>query len=286
MIPASGETETEKSLDRGLIHPTRSWCAPVCVSSTIGSASFPPFCTMARLSSVTEGEERQLIAVPEAVIDAGLIVPVDGSHRGYAIARVVGQEERQEEIDVAAPSGDGALRVVPERPLDESDGLQEVHREAAVQGGIGFPGSDVERGGEVSAVVGAVPAWIEVDAVDELLVDDRGPAEEVVEDRDPVAVEIGPRVLRRGPPNQEQPGPERRAREAGQGLHGPDRVVERAGNVHELLVLEGPDGGVLLRSLPLHHGGELADRSTPQLDPDLGGAPGSDVQLAAGFPPG
>src|SRR5207245_7732774 len=132
-----------------------------------------------------EGEQRQLVAVEELVIEARLVVPVHRRDAGDSVLRVVGEEQGQEQIDIAAASGDRDLRALAERRFDEPDRLQQVDRDAAVDPlWISLARADVDRAGQVAPVVRAISAWVEVDPIEELLVDDRGATEEMVEDGD------------------------------------------------------------------------------------------------------
>src|SRR5205814_3118248 len=95
--------------------------------------------------------------------------------------------------------------------FDESDRFDQVERSLSMEaGGVALAGADVDGSGQVAPVHGAIAARIEVDAIEQLLVDDRGAAEEVVQLRDPVSVQIGSRVLRRAPADEQRSAEERR----------------------------------------------------------------------------
>src|SRR5439155_6717081 len=127
-----------------------------------------------------EEEQPQLVAVLQPVIDPGLVIPVDGNDAGDALVGVVGDEERQEDVDVAPPRRHRELRTTPDGPFEEGHPLDQVERSLSVEAGrVAFAGADVDRAGEVPSVHGSVTARIEVDPVEELLVDHRGSAEEM-----------------------------------------------------------------------------------------------------------
>ena len=201
-----------------------------------------------------QGEERQLVAVQELVIEAGLVVPVDGRDAGDAVLGIVGEEERKEEIDVAAARRHRDLGPLAERDLHESDRLQQVDRHAAMESlRIALSRRDVDRARQVAPVVGAVPSRVEVDPVEELLVDDRGSAQEMVEDGEALPVEIDAGVGRRRPAHQERAAQERRAVQPRQILDDAKRIVERAGYVDQLLVTQRVPRRRILGPRAFHH---------------------------------
>ena len=120
--------------------------------------------------------------------------------------------------------------------------------------GVGLARADVDRAGQVPAVIGAVAAGIEIDAVEQLLVDDRGTAEEVVQDGDPLPVQVDARVGGRRAANEELSTQEGSAVHPGQVLHHADGIVERARHVDQLVVLERAAGGGVLGARAFHHG--------------------------------
>src|SRR5207244_21107 len=117
---------------------------------------------------------------------------------------------------------------------------------------------DVDGTGEIAAVVGAEATRVEVDAVEQFLADHRGAAEEMVEDGNPVPVEIDAGVGRGRSAHQERAAEEGRARQPGQILYRADGIVERAGDVLQLLALQRPPGGRLARLLADDGGAQLA----------------------------
>ena len=75
---------------------------------------------------------------------------------------------------------------------------------------------------------------VELDVLDEPRREDRGPAEEVIEDGDAVALDEDARVVGRGAADDEQAEAEGRARDARQVLHDAQRIAEGAGHAREL----------------------------------------------------
>ena len=217
-----------------------------------------------------EGEQRQLVAVEELVIEARLVVPVHRRDAGDAVLGVVGEEQGQEQIDVAAASGDRDLRALAERRFDEPDRLQQVDRNAAVDPlWISLPCADVNRTGQVAPVVRAISAWVEVDAIEELLVDDRGAAEEMVEDGDSLPVEVDAGVRRRCPAHQQRAAQIRGAIHARKVLHDANGVVERPRHVDQLLVTERAAGRRVLGARPFHQRRVVADLGATQVQGDV-----------------
>ncbi len=214
-----------------------------------------------------EQQESQLVAVLQPVIDATLVVPIDGHDAGDAPVGIVGDEEREEDVDVAPARGERDLRARVDRSFDEGDRFDQIERSLSVDaGGVALAGADVDGPGQVAPVHGAIAARIEVDAIEQLLVDDGGAAEEVVELRNPVSVEIGARILRRAPADEERSAEERRPRQAGQVLHRADGIVEAAGNVHQLVVRERAPRGGVVRFLPRNGRLEVTDGGPVQPD--------------------
>ena len=215
-----------------------------------------------------EEDEGELVAVLELVVGARLVVPVDRVDGGDAAGGGGGgglDHRAEPEVQVAAPRRHRELRAAAGGPLEEADRLVHPQRDRAVEAlGVALAGADVDRAGQVAAVGGAVAARIEVDAVEQLLVDHRGEAEEVEEDRDAVAVEVDAGVRRRRAAHEQRPADERRAGEAGQVLHRADRVVHRAGHVDQLVVGQRAAGRRVLRLLARHRRLQLADRRAVQ----------------------
>src|SRR5439155_4791347 len=101
--------------------------------------------------------------------------------------------------------GERDLRARIDGSFDESDRLDQIERSLSMEPGlIPLAGADVDGSGQVAPVHGAVAARIEVDAIEQLLVDDGGAAEEVVQLRNPVSVEIGARILRRAAADEQR----------------------------------------------------------------------------------
>src|SRR5262249_46879982 len=159
-------------------------------------------------------------------------------------------------------AGDGHGRV--DAAVDEVDLRLAV--DAVGGGGLGV---DLDDTAVEAAEAHRESARVEVDAVEELGVQDRGPAEEVVKERDRVPVDEDAAVVRVGAADEEEPGAERRAREARQALEDGQRMAERARHRRELALLEGGARGLELLALALDDGlvGISARRS--EVDDDL-----------------
>ncbi len=95
-----------------------------------------------------------------------------------------------------------------------------------------MPTSTMPRRG--AAVLHAEVAGVELDVADEPRRQHRGPAEEVIEDGDLVALDVDPGVAGRRAADDEEAEAERRARDAGQALQHAQRIAERAGHAREL----------------------------------------------------
>src|SRR5262249_53069671 len=120
--------------------------------------------------------------------------------------------------------------------------------------GGGGLGVDLDDAAVEAAEAHREPARVEIDAVEELGVEDRRSAEEVVEERDRVPVGEDARVVRVRAADEEEPGAERRAREARQGLEDAERIAERARYRRELTLLDGAAGDLELLALALDDG--------------------------------
>src|SRR6185295_18993768 len=141
----------------------------------------------------------------------------------------------QEEIDVGAAGGLRARDLVAEGALDVGGGVEHVDVGRAVQARhVAGGGGDVDDTAGDAAVAHAEAARVEVDAVDEARGQDRGPAEEVIEDGDAVAAHVDPRVLGRGPADDELAEAVGDARDAGEVLDDAQGIAEGAGDGGQL----------------------------------------------------
>ena len=94
--------------------------------------------------------------------------------------------------------------------------------------------ADVDDAGGDAAVGDAEVAGEKVDAIDQLGRQHAGPDQEVIQQRDLVALDVDARIVGRGAADDQRAQAERRARHARQVLHDAQRIAERAGDVLQL----------------------------------------------------
>src|SRR5204863_5971705 len=118
------------------------------------------------------------------------------------------------------------------------------------------------------------------EVVDDLAVDRRAQAAEVEEQRDRHPVDVAARVAGRAAPDRDLPATEGRARDAGQVLHGLQRVALRAGDAADLVPTEHVLDGLLHHALAADRRGvALLARGVPR---DLGALAGLELELDVG----
>ena len=206
-----------------------------------------------------EHEQPEPPLAAEVLVDAGLVVPVDRrrDHRGRALA--LRDHQRQQLIDVRPARRDAAGDTAAQRPLDRTGRVEKVDVGVAVQLRrlVGL-GGDVEDAGGGASVVHAEAARVEVDLVDEVGRQHRRTTQEVVEDRDALAVDEDAGVLRRRAAHHQLADAERDARDAGQVLDHAQRIAEGAGHGRQLVLRQGVARDLLVLALRAHVGLELS----------------------------
>jgi hypothetical protein len=141
--------------------------------------------------------------------------------------------------------------------------------------GGGGPGLERDDAAVRAAEARRVAARVQLDLLEHLGVEHAGPAEEVEQQRHLVTVDVDRAVVGVRAADEQEAQPERRARDAGQGLDDAHRIAERAGHAGQLLPLDRAAGDLEVVALALDH--RRVDRAAarphpqPDLDPLVGG---------------
>ena len=136
----------------------------------------------------------------------------------------------------------------------------------SLSGDRGFDRHDAADG---AAVGGRKTAGIEVDAIEELGVEHRRPAQEVIDEGNPMAVDEHPAVVGVGAADQQETGDKRCAGQTGQRLNDPNGIAEGARHRGELAPLERAAGDFENLALALDHGFVRATALAAQPQSDL-----------------
>ena len=148
------------------------------------------------------GAKGQQGGLPASLEEGGaqeLVVPVAWTHG------LVGDQGDQQ-VEVAAPGSGRHLGALSEGGLGQELDIEQVDAGHALQplGSVPLLGAGGDDPGHLRAVGHREVARVEVDALDQLGLEDRGAGQEVVEQGDLVAVQEVARVLGRGPPHDEE----------------------------------------------------------------------------------
>ena len=193
-----------------------------------------------------EGEERALSA-PERVHVLDLVV-VEDRRDGEAV-----RHDRLQHLVDPAAAHRGEEAAVAHRPLDHRRAVVEIDVAGAVPLVLGVARVNLHRAAHRVAVVGGEVSGKEIEARDDVGVDDGGERQEVKQERDLDPVHVDDGVLRRRAAHDEQPQAERRARDAGEVLDHLEHVALRARDGGELLDRDLVDGDLLALARPAHH---------------------------------
>ena len=195
----------------------------------------------AHQQDVVEAEqERGEFAVLGTVLarDLELVVVPPRLHVEAGVAG----EEREEDVDVRAATGDGVAEVLvlPETAGDDGARVEDVGRQLDLRAlGEERLLANVDDPPGASTVADAVAAGQIVDGVDEVGAHDALEPTEVVNDRHPDAVDVERGVLRVRAADDEHAGSERRAGRAGKRLDHAHRITECTGDLPHLVDREG-----------------------------------------------
>ena len=199
--------------------------------------------------AVPEGEQAEGV-LATLVEPPGLVVEPPGQDEE---ARVV-VEGRQEGVDVRTPCRQLESVAVPDGGLVVDAGVQQVALEGELGlVGEGVLGADVDDPAGGLAVADPVAAGQVVHRLDEVSVDDRPVAPEVVDDGNKDTVDVDVAVFGVCPPDDQQSGAEGSAGRPGQVLDDANGVAKGTGNPLDLLHGEGATGDVELLSAADHH---------------------------------
>ena len=177
-----------------------------------------------------------------AEIERGLDLTVAIARDGEEVADVARARRGEDAIEPALARGDGDARAVSELRRDERGAVERVGADVAVRALRERARLDADETAEAASVLGAERAGDEVDARDEIGVDDGAKTAAVIERGDVDAVDVDARVARRRAPHDDLTGRDGRARNAGEVLDHLEDVALRAG---DLLGLLGADGGLV-----------------------------------------
>jgi hypothetical protein len=223
----------------------------------------------AHQEDVVEAEqERGELAALGAVLAGNLelvVVPT----RLHVEARVAG-EERDEDVDVRAATGDGVAEalVLPDAAGDDGARVEQIGRHLdLVALGEQRLGAHVDDAAGAPPVADAVAAGQVVDGVDEVRAHDAFESAEVVDDRHADTVDVDGRVLGVRAADDQHARPEGRARSAGKRLDHAHRIAERAGHLPHLVDRERAARDVF--RLLLVHADDVLVLVREVLDPEL-----------------
>ena len=191
---------------------------------------------------IVGGQEgrRQLLVLAQRQRGAGLVVVV--TRNGDEVPDVVRSDLLGQPVEVAVAPGDRQPQARGDGQRDEPGGVHGVGGDVAVHPVLGQRAQlDADQAAQAAPVVGAERARRQIDRADEIRVDRRAEAADVVQRRDLDAFDVDPGLPGRRAPDDQLAGAERRAGDAGQVLHHLERVALGPGDAPRLL---GADAGL------------------------------------------